>query len=253
MTSFDSSFHGLAAKAGSQTVANCASCHGIHNILASSDPKSTINPKNLPQTCGKCHPGAGERFAISTVHLAEGQGESAVMKWVREFYQLVIPVTIGLMLLHNLGDWFRKLLRARFAAWAPRTAPGHGRPEVRMLPFERFQHALLAVSFLVLVWTGFALKYPDQTWARPLLVTQGLRSLVHRIAAAVFVGVSVTHLVSLIVNRKLRNHWKEMLPKAAKPSPASPTISAWAIGSRTVPPTATSRRPNTGPWCGARW
>jgi len=39
LVSFDSSYHGLASKAGSQTVANCASCHGVHNILASSDPK----------------------------------------------------------------------------------------------------------------------------------------------------------------------------------------------------------------------
>ena len=38
-----------------------------------------------------------------------------------------------------------------------------------MLPFERVQHAVLAISFLTLVWTGFALKYPDQWWARPLL------------------------------------------------------------------------------------
>ena len=55
LISFDSSFHGLAAKSGSQTVANCASCHGVHNILASSDANSTINHKNLPKTCGQCH------------------------------------------------------------------------------------------------------------------------------------------------------------------------------------------------------
>ena len=86
-----------------------------------------------------------------------------------------------------------------------------------MLPFERVQHALLVISFVILVWTGFALKYPDQAWARPLLWMEGarsLRSLIHRVAAAIFVGVSVTHLISLIANRKLRNHWKEMLPKA---------------------------------------
>jgi hypothetical protein len=39
-----------------------------------------------------------------------------------------------------------------------------------MLPFERVQHALLALSFMTLVWTGFALKYPDTWWARPLLI-----------------------------------------------------------------------------------
>jgi cytochrome b subunit of formate dehydrogenase len=92
-----------------------------------------------------------------------------------------------------------------------------------MLPFERVQHALLALSFLTLVWTGFALKYPDQAWARPLLVLEGahsLRSLVHRIAAAVFMAVSLTHVVSLIVSRKLRHHWIEMLPNANDPREA---------------------------------
>jgi cytochrome b subunit of formate dehydrogenase len=222
LVSFDSSFHGLAAKAGSQTVANCASCHGVHNILPSSDPKSTINPKNLPQTCGKCHPGAGTRFAISQVHLTEGGKEPPPLTWVRDFYLFVIPLTIGLMALHQAGDWVRKLIRLRFQARAARrAAAAHGEP--RMLPFERLQHAVMAVSFLVLVWTGFALKFPDQWWARPLLLMEGkvsVRSLIHRIAAVIFMAVTVTHLVSLIVNRKLREHWKEMLPNTNDPREA---------------------------------
>ncbi len=114
LVSFDSSFHGLAAKAGSQTVANCASCHGVHNILPSADSNSMVNAKNLPKTCGQCHPGAGTRFAISQVHVAEGATEPEALKWVRQFYLLIIPVTIGLMLLHQGGDWIRKLIRLRF-------------------------------------------------------------------------------------------------------------------------------------------
>lgn len=226
LISFDSSFHGLAAKAGSQSVANCASCHGVHNILPSTDPKSMINAKNLPGTCGKCHPGAGTRFAISQVHVAVGGQEPAALRWIRQFYLLVIPVTIGLMLLHQGGDWFRKLMRLRFGAVTPRrakaSAGGHG--EIRMLPFERLQHAVMAISFIVLVWTGFALKYPDQMWAKPLLFMEGgatsLRSIIHRVAAAIFMAVTLTHLVSLIVSRKLREHWKEMLPNANDPREA---------------------------------
>jgi cytochrome b subunit of formate dehydrogenase len=222
LISFDSSYHGLAAKAGSQSVANCASCHGVHNILPSSDPRSTINPKNLPRTCGKCHPGAGTRFAISEVHLSEGGREAAALRWVRQFYLLVIPVTIGLMLLHNGGDWVRKLIRLRFAAPAgarspvrtPLQAGGHG--ELRMLPFERVQHAVLVISFLTLVWTGFALKYPEQWWSRLLLSLESkypVRSLIHRVAAGLFLAVSAAHLISLFASRKLRDHWKEMWPK----------------------------------------
>lgn len=215
LISFDSSFHGLAAKSGSQTVANCASCHGVHNILPSSEAKSTVNAKNLPATCGKCHPGAGERFAIGPIHVMQGRTEPAGVKWVREFYLLVIPVTLGLMLLHNAGDWIRKLRRARFSA-ASREGKTRTR-EMRVLPFERIEHALLAISFLALAWTGFALKYPDQWWARPLLLMEGarsVRSLLHRTAAVVFLATAVTHVISLIVSRRLRRHWMEMIPRS---------------------------------------
>ena len=242
LVSFDSSFHGLASREGSQTVANCASCHGVHNILPSSDPKSTINPRNLPKTCGQCHSGAGTRFAISQVHVTEGKAEPAMLRWVREFYLLLIPVTIGLMIIHQGGDWIRKLIRLRFQKQIRTRALAAGSPsghsEIRMLPFERVQHALLAISFMTLVWTGFALKYPDTWWARPLLVLEGthsIRSIIHRVAAVVFIAVSVTHLVSLIVSRKLRNHWKEMLPKLEDAREASAGF-AYSMGLGSTPP-----------------
>lgn len=217
LTSFDASFHGLAGKSGSQTVANCASCHGVHNILPSSDPKSMVSAKNLATTCGKCHPGAGERFAIGTIHIAEGGQEPAPVRYARLFYLSVIPVTIGLMLLHHGGDWVRKLLRYRLkpvpgAVVAPLA---FAERELRMLPWERIQHALLAVSFIVLVWTGFALKYPDEWWSRLLLMGEGswpVRGVVHRIAAVVVVAVSIIHVITLVVNGKLRHHWLDLLP-----------------------------------------
>jgi cytochrome b subunit of formate dehydrogenase len=239
LVSFDSSFHGLAAKSGSQTVANCASCHGVHNILASSDPKSTINSKNLPKTCGQCHPGAGQRFAISQVHVVEGKTEAASLRWVRQFYLVLIPVTLGLMLIHNAGDWIRKLIRLRFVSALRRIAgrmEAHAGP--RMLPFERVQHAILAGSFIVLAYSGFALKYPDQWWARPILAMEGshaIRSLVHRTAGVVFLAVSFAHLISLIVSRKLRAHWREMLPRVNDAREASSNF-AYNIGLGTEPP-----------------
>jgi cytochrome b subunit of formate dehydrogenase len=223
LVSFDSSFHGLAARSGSLTVANCASCHGVHNILASSDPDSTINPRNLPKTCGQCHPGAGERFAISQVHVVEGVKEPLPLRWVRQFYLVLIPVTLGLMLIHNGGDWIRKLTRLRFQPGPLHSHPIRDReravwhPEMRVFPFERIEHAVLAISFIVLVATGFALKYSDHWWARPVLIMEGsrsVRSIGHRVAAAIFIAASLAHVISLIVNRRLREHWKEMFPRA---------------------------------------
>jgi cytochrome b subunit of formate dehydrogenase len=215
--SFDASYHGLASKAGAQTVANCASCHGVHNIRGSKDPKSTIYPANLARTCGQCHVGAGQRFALGSIHTVQGQTEARAVRWVRWFYLLVIPLTIGFMFLHNFGDWLRKLLRLRFSPVGtnPAEEPA-GDSGLRTLPFERIQHAALALSFIVLVCTGFALKYPEQWWARPLLLWEGThsaRGIVHRIASIVFMSAALAHILSLILNRRLREHWRTLWPK----------------------------------------
>ncbi len=225
LLSYDASFHGLAVKAGSETAANCASCHGIHLILPSSDPRSTINPKNLPKTCGKCHPGAGTRFALGSVHeLPGGSGQPPAVRWIRLFYLIVIPLLIGLMFLHNVGDWVSKLVDLRLrrmkqvslpSVTQPPARPGEAN-DIRMYWFERLQHVLLLISFIVLVWTGFAFKYSTATWARPLLVVVWgweLRALIHRIAAVVFMAVAGMHIISLIKSRKLRLHWLELWPR----------------------------------------
>jgi cytochrome b subunit of formate dehydrogenase len=220
--SFQASYHGMALKSGSQTVANCSSCHGVHNIFPSSDSRSTINPKNLPATCGKCHLGAGTRFALGPIHELPGGAEPKVVGWARAFYLVTIPLFVGLMFLHNLGDWMRKLAQLR-SPRAPRalsvvtlgrmddTSPG----EFRMFGFERLEHFLLLISFVVLAWTGFALTYPEGWWARPLLAWESswpVRGTVHRVAAIVFMVVAGMHLLSLMVSGKLRRHWQELWP-----------------------------------------
>jgi len=207
--SFDASYHGLATQAGSQIVANCASCHGIHDILPSSDPRSSINKANLPKTCGKCHPGAGTRFAIGPIHVVEGEGQAPIADMIRTLYLVLIPLTLGLMLIHNIGDFIRKYkphIQRRRRAQRP--------IELRMLPLERIQHAFLAVTFILLGWSGFALKFPDQFWAWPLVAPgESFRGDLHRVCAVLFILTSVAHLVLLVVSRRLRERWMELLPR----------------------------------------
>jgi cytochrome b subunit of formate dehydrogenase len=214
IVSFDASYHGLASKSGAQTVANCASCHGVHNIRSSSDPKSTVNPANLAKTCGQCHAGAGKRFALGTVHSVNG-GEHAAVRWVRWFYLWLIPLTIGFMFLHNFGDWLHKLRRLRFNGALQQPELPAGEQPLRTLPAERIQHGVLAISFIVLAWTGFALKYPDHVWARPLLVFEGshlMRGFIHRGASVIFMAAALAHVLTLVFSRRLREHWRSLIP-----------------------------------------
>lgn len=209
VSSYLNSYHGLAAKTGVRTVANCASCHGVHNILPSSDPRSTIAKANLPQTCGRCHPDAGKKFAIGLVHVAATAGEgNRLLYYVRLFYLFTIPTLIGLMLLHNLLDWWRKA-RRRLAEYRSLTTA------IRLTLNERLQHLALLVSFILLVVTGFALKFPESFWAAPLVRWEKdfpLRGLVHRIAAAVLMGAAVYHAMYLIAMKSGRQWLRAMLP-----------------------------------------
>jgi cytochrome b subunit of formate dehydrogenase len=200
VTTYQDSYHGLANRGGSKTVANCASCHGIHDILPASDPNSTVNPKNLAKTCGTCHPGAGEHFAIGSVHGGSTQGEHVSVRWIRLAYAWLIPLTLGFMLLHNGVDFISKLVRG--------TAPHHGQEVPRMNLNFRIAHWLVMLSFPALVLTGFALKFPESWWA-PLIHHRGG---VHRLAAAVLCLSLLYHMVHLILVRRDRVVLKRLLP-----------------------------------------
>jgi hypothetical protein len=163
VAAFKDSFHGLALRSGQRRVAHCDSCHGVHDILPSSDPRSSIHPAHIADTCGKCHPGAGTSFPIGQVHGNGASPSTLAVSWVRWLYLWLIGLTIGGMTLHNFLDLSRKARTPRPPA--PALAPG---PE-RMTRVMRWQHGLVIVSFTVLVYSGFALTYPESWWASPLL------------------------------------------------------------------------------------
>ncbi len=198
---YQDSYHGLAGRSGRLTVAHCGSCHGVHDTLPSSDPRSHTHKDNLAATCGQCHPGAGQRFAIGTVHFTADNGEHVSVRWVRVIYLWLIYLTVGGMLLHNLLDLRRKVLTP------PTRPPADATAAERMSPGFRIAHATLMVSFVVLVYTGFALTYPEARWAQPVLAWEdslGLRGWLHRGASIVMLAALLFHLLHLALDRRAR-------------------------------------------------
>lgn len=211
---YEDTYHGLAARMGVQTVANCASCHGVHDILPSSDPRSHVNPQNLPQTCGQCHPGAGERFSIGPVHIIASERDAGIVYWVRLFYLPLIYLTIGLMLLHTGLDFYRKALQPHLLRTLAATPVAEEQTE-RMMPGFRLAHGLVMLSFPVLAYTGFALKYSETWWATPVVSWEnelGLRGWLHRIAGVVLLASLAFHFVHLAWNRRARQCVFGMVP-----------------------------------------
>ena len=206
---FFESYHGLAAQYGSTLAANCASCHGYHKILPSTDARSTIHKDHLAETCGKCHPGATDNFAQSKVHVDAASARAGVgigdkiNWWVRKIYLGMIVVVIGGMLIHN-GLQFVKKVLSRYRA-ANLTIP-------RMSLSQRWQHFILGFSFVFLAVSGFALKFPDSWAAKILGSNESFRRWSHRIAGVVLLLVGLYHLIYLLTTKEGRRLLKDFLP-----------------------------------------
>lgn len=103
------SFHGRAVSLGSLTAATCVSCHGSHNILGPSDPKSTVNKANIPQTCAKCHLQARGNFAKGTEHAElKSQGPGASTYWTLKFFTWLTISVVTLLLIHMEMELWRR-------------------------------------------------------------------------------------------------------------------------------------------------
>jgi cytochrome b subunit of formate dehydrogenase len=201
------SFHGLAMQGGNVTAASCASCHGIHDILPASDPLSTISPQNLPQTCGKCHPGIGTRMSAEffKIHAPPGaaEGKPWLVNLISRVYIVLIVATIGGMLTFNLLDYLKK---ARTHIAHVRQTEG----EPRLTKWLRTQHFLLMATFILLAYTGFVHKFPDAMFSWPFRAMgdagSTARSLTHRIAGWAFIALFVVHAVSLVFTKRGREY-----------------------------------------------
>ena len=207
---FLDSFHGLAGESGDLKVANCASCHGWHDVLPSTDPKSRIYPANLSTTCGECHPKMGVFLLSEKIHtsLSGGAVGSSIASMVRSVYLILIPVILLGMLFHNAVDFLRKSLTKR------KLPPRLEHEKVLMTFPERLQHAILVLSFTALAYSGFALEYPSAWWAVPFQYLGGEegRRMTHRVAAILFVCVSAIHIGYVLFTAKGRERLKALLP-----------------------------------------
>jgi cytochrome b subunit of formate dehydrogenase len=198
LKSYVDSYHGLKRKAGNVHVANCASCHGSHRILAHTDPRSSIHPDNLPRTCGNCHPGISQVLATAPIHETATGLRTGWPRFFTRFYLWLIAIVVGAMVLHNVGHWVRHARRKIGADYV-----------VRMRPGETAQHWVLMISFSVLVVSGFSLRFSEAWWVELLFGWGGgegfvVRGLVHRAAAVVFIAGALWHLGYLFTARGRR-------------------------------------------------
>jgi hypothetical protein len=65
---YTESIHGKGLlKSGLTVTATSTDCHTAHHVLPIQDSTSSVNPANVPATCGRCHHGIQDQF-VASIH-----------------------------------------------------------------------------------------------------------------------------------------------------------------------------------------
>ena len=73
---------------------SCVDCHGSsHSIQKAADPRSSVNHKNVPKTCGKCHLGIEEVYdrSVHGLLLAKGDPRGPVCTDCHSSHEIIAP------------------------------------------------------------------------------------------------------------------------------------------------------------------
>jgi len=206
--SYVDSYHGWAVRRNYARAATCVSCHGVHSILPRSDSLSTISPAHVVSTCRQCHANADEGFAASYTHEKASISANPVNRAIRGIYIVLILGLIGGMVLHNL-------LIMNYFMMQRRKEEASAEVMVRFDRVQIVQHLMLTLAFIVLVITGFALRFADAWWVRWLAaagLTEPVRLNVHRVAAVVMILVGLSHAHYVFFTKRGKKEFRAIVP-----------------------------------------
>ncbi|HAL36619.1 MAG TPA: cytochrome C [Polaromonas sp.] len=213
LASYSDTYHGQVTSLGYGETAKCFNCHGSHGILPASDPKSKVHPDNRLKTCQECHDGkkralATAGFVSFAPHANSHDFAKYPQMWIATKFMVALLIGVFAFFWLHSGLWyFRELKHRKEREAFPHIHVGDLPPDEKY--FRRFAtgwriaHLAFALITMTLVLTGTAALFSHTTWApvvaRALGGAQGL-ALIHRVAAALFVGIFVIHFIYMMQN-----------------------------------------------------
>lgn len=193
------SMHGELTHRGYVVAAECADCHGSHDILPVANPLSKVAlGENRLHTCLKCHVYAVSNFTKYDPHAdfkdaVRYPGLHGVYSWIK----FTINLLFILFLLHAFLWFVRGLVdRLQHGGHATLVAGQYALPRVG--PIHKVPYVLLTVAFFGLTASGLVLKYSDQDWVQELARSFGgfqSVSVWHHFFAVLAIVVAIIHIV----------------------------------------------------------
>jgi cytochrome b subunit of formate dehydrogenase len=207
-------FHGKVSALGYLGTAKCYDCHGSHDILPVTNPRSRLSHENIVGTCGKCHTGSHRQFAGYLTHATHHDPERYPFLFYTFWGMTSLLVATLLMSGAHTVLWLpRSLEYRRYLRTHPQaSAQQHVR---RFDTFSRNLHLMVIFSFLGLALTGMTLKFSYAAWAKVMARLLGGfegAGLIHRFCAWLTFVYFGLHLWDLARKRRRNGQsWREFL------------------------------------------
>ncbi|MDH3718382.1 MAG: cytochrome c3 family protein, partial [Planctomycetota bacterium] len=220
------SMHGELTQRGYVEAAQCADCHGAHDILAIHQPASRLSPANRAETCRQCHSQAGHNFAEFDPHAnPKDEARYPLLHAVYAQTENAIYLLFGLFFLHALFWFARSLIQTLRFGRHERLAT-ETNAFIRFTAGQRLSYLVMIVSFLGLALSGMSLKYHEHAWAQLLASGVGgfeTTSILHRFFAITVLVGGALHLARatqrIRAARRKNDSWKKILLGPDSPLP----------------------------------
>ena len=212
------SMHGELTQQGYSAAANCADCHGSHDILPVNNPSSRLAlGENRLHTCQKCHLHAVGNFTEFDPHA--NFKDAARFPTLHAVYSAIkypLNLFFACFLVHGFLWFIRAFVdRLQHGGHVTLVAEQYALPR-----FESIQQVLygaLIVAFFGLTLTGLALKHSNHPWGQWLARGFGgfrSASVWHHFFAVLAIaacGVYVVRALTRIVSRHRERTWKTVV------------------------------------------
>lgn len=193
------SMHGELTHKGYSAAAECADCHGAHDILPVDNPDSRVAAgANRLRTCQKCHVYAVSNFTKFDPHA--NFKDAVGSPWLHSIYEWIQFIVNGMFLLFLLhaSIWFIRAFVDRLRHGGHVTLEPEQYAMPRFGAMFRATYVVLMAAFIGLLATALALKYSDQQWLQGLVNSLGgFRTIKdwHHFFAVIALTVGFIHLV----------------------------------------------------------
>ncbi len=203
--SYFETFHGKVSKLGYEAAAKCYDCHGAHNILPPSEPKSTLSRQNIVETCGSCHPGSHRQFAGYLTHATHHDRDKyPILFYTFWFMTILLTGTLVVAGTHTLL-WLPRSFQTMKKHNEMRQQYKGSLQFQRFTPLQRRLHILVIISFLGLAITGMTLKFSYLGWAQWISHVLGgfeTAGYIHRVCAVITFFYFGMHIIDLFRRKK---------------------------------------------------